>query len=495
MSQVNEIDGDIKFVSVSWSYFVGGWMLFIVGLLDYFLLGHLIGHPGENGIGEYIGQGVAVFLGGISFFYTVGLIPLIIGLIFIIYSICSVKIVVLANINDKIMIQEKRLLFPTKTELDYGSLCKIEYHNMGFRIKNSWILLFIPMAFRILQFGIPLFGEHRAADEILPTMMVITALVDLLVVFLVLIFPNQRLNFHLKEKIYSMTLSPISNNRSTTSKIQQLIGLDNKSKEDGSPLLFPKGGYDPKFNSGNHSIKDSKNFFRLEFGLGLIFLSLVGLSLEIIWGTDLCMVGITYGIWLVINALKRDFSDATSMERMKNSTSSSEIPDVLYSTQNRKFFSKIKILNIQKQPRITDSSQMRKIDVIDIIGLGLLLYFSTLELTWSWMFLNIFNGLILLDLIISTLAWLILVIFIAIYIGIPVELLNVNTDAAKFSFRIYEKHKVFFPSIGIHNLKDFKDFKKIVKNFSCKKQILFRTVVFKVLALAIILYGIFSVVL
>ncbi|MHA1672809.1 MAG: hypothetical protein ACTSYI_04220 [Promethearchaeota archaeon] len=491
MSQENQKNDEIRFVSGSWSYFVGGLLLFIVGLLDYFLLGHLIGHPGENAIGEYIGQGIAVFLGGVSFFYTVGLLPLIFGLIFIIYSICSLKTVVLTKNNEKIMLQEKRLLFSTNTELDYGNLHKIEYHNLGFNIKNSWILLFIPMAIRILQFGIPLFGEHRAADEILPTMMVITALIDILVVLLVLIFPNQRLNFHQKDKIYSMTLSPINYEPSYSLKIQQLLGLECKTEQDTNLLTIPKEGDTSKFNSGYHSIKDVKNFFKLEFGLGLIVISLIGLTFEIFWGTDLSMVGITYGIWLVINAMKRDFSDNTCMKWMGNTSPTSDIQNMLYSTHNRRFFSKVKILNNQNQPDTSNSLQMRKLDVIDIIGLGILAYLSTLELTWSWMFLTIFNGLILLDLIISTLVWIILVIFIAIYIGIPLEILKVNADSENFSFRIYEKRIVFFPNKALHHLKNIKDLKKDIKNYSCKNQILIRIGIFKVLILAVLLYGIF----
>ena len=53
-------------------------------VLDFFFLGHMIGHPEHPTVGEagdYVGQGIAVFLGGVSFFYTVGLIPLIIGFI------------------------------------------------------------------------------------------------------------------------------------------------------------------------------------------------------------------------------------------------------------------------------------------------------------------------------------------------------------------------------------------------------------------------------
>ncbi|TFH30123.1 MAG: hypothetical protein E4G98_02655, partial [Promethearchaeota archaeon] len=268
----------IKFVSVSWSYFISGLMLFIVGLVDYFLLGHLIGHPGEEAIGEYVGQGIAVFLGGISFFYTVGLLPLLIGFIFIVYSVFSSKIVTLAKTDSVIKIQEQRLLFPSYTELVYGDVQKIEHSNLGLKIKNAWILLFIPMAVRILQFGIPLFGEHRAADEILPTMMVITALMDIGIVFLVLLFPNHKLNFHQMDNLYSLTIAPINPSRSYPLKIQQLLGLECKSKENSNELSIPKNGDFSVFNSGCSYVKDVKNFFRFELGLGLIVLSLIGLT-------------------------------------------------------------------------------------------------------------------------------------------------------------------------------------------------------------------------
>ncbi len=483
----------IKFVSASWSYLISGCLLFTAGLLDYFLLGHLIGHPGENAIGEYVGQGIAVFLGGISFFYTVGLIPLIIGAIFILYSVFSSKIVILAKNKNVIKIQEQRLLFPSYAELVYEDVQKIEHNNLGLKIKNAWILLFIPMAVRILQFGIPLFGEHRAADEILPTMMVITALIDIAIVFLLLLFPNHRINFHQKDKIFSLILFPLNQGRSYTLKLQQLLGLECNAEVDENELSVPKNGDCSIFNSGNSCVKDVKNLFKLGFGLGLIVISLIGLMFEMIWGTDLAMVGISYGIWLVINALKKDFSNESCLD---STSSISENKDITYSTSFGRFFSHVKLINQKEPTEVLNEERMRNFDLIDVIGIGLLLYLSTLELTWSWMFLSIFNWLILLDLIISTLFWLILMIFIGLYLIIPLEMVNVNKEFPKFSFRIYDEKRVLLPPIGLQNfnlIHYFKDIPKFIRESPLKNRILIRMGSSALGILAIILFGIFSV--
>ena len=144
----------VKILSIPWSYFLTGLAFLLIGILDFVFLGHHIGHPGEDGIGTHIGQGSAVFLGGISFAWTVGLAPLIVGAIMVIYCIYASKQVIISPSDTSFTIQERRLLFPFITEIDRSSISKIKYTNTGLKIRHLWMMLFIPMGIRVLQFGI-----------------------------------------------------------------------------------------------------------------------------------------------------------------------------------------------------------------------------------------------------------------------------------------------------------------------------------------------------
>lgn len=203
-------DESTTIISIPWSYLITGLAFFIIGILDFKFLGYHIGHPGEDGIGTHIGQGSAVFLGGISFAWTTGLAPLIVGAIMIIYCIYASKQVTFSLTAESYIIQEQRLLFPFITELKKSSIREIKHTNTGLKLRHVWILLFIPIGIRVLQFGIPLFGEHLSHDDILPTMMLLTGIINILGVFLTVLIPTHTLTFRSDTKKYSINYLPVS---------------------------------------------------------------------------------------------------------------------------------------------------------------------------------------------------------------------------------------------------------------------------------------------
>lgn len=335
-------------------------MFFTVGLLDFFFLGHLIGHINEEIIGEYLGQGIAVYLGGVSFFYTIGLLPLITGFIIILYCLYATKQVILSRTTDNYVFQERRLLFPMITHINRSSVRKIHYTNKGLRLRHLWVLIFIPMGIRILQFGIPLFGEHLAHDEILPTMMVLSGSIDILGALIMLMIPTRSLTIQTNQKLHAINFLPISQVRVIPELYQLETGV----------------------------IKSQVDPIQLFGGLGLVIISLVGLFMEAIWGTDLSMVGITYGLYLLMKILQ------------------SNGKNVYFSMQCPEETSK-------------DNIHLRELSFIDIVGIGLLVYLSTLEFIWAWIYFVDFNGLILIDLLITTVFWFGMMFWIFIYLFIP----------------------------------------------------------------------------
>ena len=95
------------------------------------------------------------------------------------------------------------------------------------------------------------------------------------------------------------------------------------------------------------------------------------------------MVGITYGIYLIFQVVQYD-----TPLYFHNETS-----------------------------RILEDNQIghfRKLTFIDIVSIGLILYLSTLEFIWGWKFVS-GNWLVIIDMIISTVVWLGILLWIFLY--------------------------------------------------------------------------------
>ena len=468
----------VSFFSLPSSYLLAGILLFVIGLMDYLLLGHLIGHPEHPTFGEYVGQGMAVFLGGISFFYTVGLIPLIVGAILLLYSLFTAKKVSFSVSDSIYRIQERRLLFPTVSELDIPSMKKITYTNKGLKFKHTWVLLFLPMAFRILQFGIPLFGEPLAQDEILPTMMVLTALIDIIATVIILLFPNQRLSFDNESKKYVVNFFPITNSKSTSLEVHQLFGLQLATAGMTKDMWqFKDSGQSGGVMGGTQ--KTQRNYTRIVFASVLILVSFIGLSFEFLWGTDLSMVGITYGIYMLFQAFLYDLSDETSLLSNHENTSQQ------FTSKNGLYFTTIRVNDSKSETKPNIEPTFRNINLVDVIGIGLLLYLATLEFFLSWRFLkSLFNGLILIDLLLTTIIWMVLILMCFYYVVVPI-----NTVILGKAFSC-DNLLVFHPESKLFALKELQLVKKTLSLPSLKRECVLRILGVSVIIVLAFLKGI-----
>jgi hypothetical protein len=373
-------ENSTKIVSIPWSYIITGLAFLVIGILDFKFLGYHIGHPGEDGIGTHIGQGTAVFLGGISFAWTIGLAPLIVGGIMILYSFYAMKQVIISPDDRSFIIQERRLLFPFLTEIDRSSIKKTKYTNTGLKLGHIWIILFIPMGIRVLQFGVPLFDEPLAHDNILPTMMLITGLIDIAGCLLTLVMPTHTLTFQSETKSYAINFLPVNIQGQKLYEALEFNQEDRSGHQKFNPIFF----------------------YKLSGAIGMIVFSIIGLSFEFLWGTDLSMVGITYGIYLLLEIMQKDSNLLGYFTYEKYETSLVE-------------------------------TKLRKLRLIDILGIDLLFYLSTLEFIWGWAYLTFPNALVITEMILTTIIWIGVVIWIFVYLTVPFSKLKELMKSVKAS--------------------------------------------------------------
>ncbi|MHA1765381.1 MAG: hypothetical protein ACTSWX_01195 [Promethearchaeota archaeon] len=417
-NQVN-FEKSIVFYSFAWSRLLAGLMLFGFGITDYFLLGHLIGHPGEEAIGEYIGQGSAVFLGGVSFFYTVGLIPLLVGSWLILYSIFSSfkGEISKSKSGSTFYFHEKRLILPQFTEFKRTAINRMRIRDNHLGPKKLWYYLFIPMSITIFNFGFALFGEHRAADEILPTMMVLTAFGNLIALGILVIFPQSFVEFSSSDKIYDTWVVPLMSKEIFLKSLLEIFDFNNtqsdisnnSENEDVSGLLLENNG-EITVEASNIEIKSQKNYLRLIFGFTLILAAVISLSFEILFSKSFSGIAATYGILLVVQAFNFDFSDNISLNFDSHTKK----------LRFKKYFGKriqVELLNQIDDVKLSDS--FRKFDIFDIVSMLVLIYLSSFESVWGWKFVDFSNWLIFIDSVLKTLFCILILLIFMYYWAIP----------------------------------------------------------------------------
>ena len=407
------------FFSFAWSRLIAGLIFIVFGIVDFFLLGHLIGHTNEEIIGVYVGQGVAIYLGGVSFFYTVGLIPLLIGFWLIIYTIFSTYKGKISRSESAYYFHEKRLISPFFTELKQSGIKGFRYRNNHLGPKKVWYFLLIPMSITILQFGFPLFGEHRAVDEILPTMMVLTAFGNFIALFLLVFFPQKFLEFSTSEKIYDSWIAPISFGKKFNDSLLKTLEFSKESSESPEEIssLLTGSIIESFHQSLNVEVKSQKNYFRLILGGFLLFISIFGLSFEILFSTGFSLIGATYGILLIVQAYNNDFAEKISIKLD---------PKTKILNLTKIFKKKLYVEKISDVDKVGIIEHFRKFDIFDLISTLILLYLSAFEANLGWKYIDFSNPLIMVDIIFTVLFCSCLLLLLMYHWLIPVSTLSIK---------------------------------------------------------------------
>ena len=418
-----------KYFSFAWSRFIAGLIFIGFGIADFILLGHLIGHQNEESIGIYVGQGNAVFLGGVSFFYNVGLVPLLIGLWLIIFAAFSAYKGDLSRSESSYYFHEKRPISPQFTELRQSGIKGLRYQNNHLGPKKVWYFLLIPMSIRVLQFGFPLFGEHRAADEILPTMMVLTGLGNFLALFFLVFFPQKFIEFSTSEKIYKSWIAPLLIGNIFNDSLLKTLEFSKENAETPEEISSLLNG---KFSEGFHQslnvdVKSQNNYFRLILGGFLLVISVISLSFEILFSTGFSLIGATYGILLIVQAYNHDFADKISIKLD---------PKTKILNYSKIFKKKIHIEKISDVDKVGIIQHFRKFDILDIISTSILLYLSAFESILGWKYNDIASPLIMVDVFFTVLLCSCLLLLLMYYWLIPVSTLSIKVGDEKLNLEI-----------------------------------------------------------
>ncbi len=216
----------VTFFSSSHSRLAAALLFLAIAVVDMVYLTLHIGTPAADNIGgTYNGTGTAVVLGGVSFFYPVGLPLLITGVSLAIYLIFSRFFGRFARSENFLFFHEFRFGVPWLTEVPRSHVEAVRYQNTHLGPKVLWSCFLIPYSIMVLQYGLPLFNQPRAETNILPTMMTLSAVGGIFALIFLLFWPQDYLEIASKDRLYEMWVAPTTNAFEVRDKIVDLFGI------------------------------------------------------------------------------------------------------------------------------------------------------------------------------------------------------------------------------------------------------------------------------
>lgn len=459
----------IKFTSLSITRLVASGLLIQIGLFSLLIFGLDVGHE--------VRYGSAVVLGGPSFFYVSGLPALGIGLSLLLYFLLSPFRGNFAQSENFYFFYELRPGFPWLTEIPKKDIEGIRYQNNHLGPKLAWVILLMPFIVLQLMTAIPLFEAERAAPEyVLSITFTITSIIEIIVLLILVMLPQNYFELATEQRLYEMWFSPIRlrNQAEITKDIANVLGCEINerviSDNSNSSLKAETDLFSEICNTHFHLLT-------LIFGIFLVISAIIMLTQMILFGHIVWWISLIYGFILIIKAVNYDFSKRGG--------------DLFYFNPQNKFFSfkrnfgyKFHYTSAFKVDSVKVKKGFRRLDFFDIAGTLGLLMFLMIQQGGGWLLAD--TPALLLDNVISTIFMVIVMIFIFLYICLPIDVVEFTTPS--ISYRIPITTKYNDSNLIIKYLKNLKKFPKEVFTPELKKTFLIRIGILLALIIGVLIY-------
>lgn len=432
------VEKTVEFYSLTISRLIAAILMILAGGISFLIFGLDVGHE--------IKYGSAVVLGGPSFFYVTGLPALGIGFGLLLYFLLSLFKGRFSKSKNFLFFYEIRPGFPWLTEVPKKDIEAIRYQNNHLGPKLGWIMLLLPFITLQLMTAIPLFAIEKAGPEyVLSWTFMIISILEIISLILLIIFPQNYFEIATKERFYEMWFSPIKIKRQKYFKDEFSDFLD------CNIIISPKKSEIDQSSSSESifSDLDTRQFqlFRLIFGTFLIVGAIVMLTQMVLFGPWVWWISLIYGFILLIKAFCYDFSnkngDLFQVDEQNN-----------IFRFKRLFKFKFHYITAFKVKEVKIRKWFRKLDFFDIVGLGGLLIFLTLQQAEGWFLAD--TPQLISDNIFGTFYMIIVFLFVFFYLCLPIDVIEFITATVTYRINITTKIKkknLFFKYL--YNLKNF----------------------------------------
>jgi hypothetical protein len=264
----------VVFWSIHWSRVIAGVILVVKGRLDFHYLGYYIG----DFLGPYTGTGRALIPGGPSFFWLIGMPILVIGGILVLYSLLSPIKYEFTFETGAASFDARGKWFLYTWTYHVPSVTSIVYQRHRIGPKAWWIMFFVFSIVESIQYGIGIFDLQHSVANTLPIMMLLTAACDAVVLVVLVFFMQSSLRVSTADRVYEFWVScPPRNDVLYTYFVDRLFPASSTTRE-----------------------QENMNTSRIITGITLFAGSLLSLFAKLLFGEWLAMIGVMYGIMLVL---------------------------------------------------------------------------------------------------------------------------------------------------------------------------------------------------
>jgi hypothetical protein len=326
-------------VSVPWSRFLAGGLLVAVGALTFNFFG--LGFTDRNKVGLWL------YLGGPSVFFPSGLLPLIIGVVLVLYAIAATKVVTVREHEGALDIRETRLLTQIHTPIPVNAIRTMHSTNVPTGPRLLWIVVFSFQIFLLIVDGLSFFGNPHAfgTGPLVGGMYVLSACIQLVSLILLLFGGQHSLTVITGERIYTINYhvlpwlkdAPLSRG---TALVENVLGT-----------TFPSA-----FHENKQELRHPLDYKRLVYGLGLLLVPIVSRAFYIYAGELLWFPFLMFGGFVLVQWVKNDF--ATRGARVIRAGRGDNGPQYLFSS--RGWFHDEYFLNIgAEQGRVDPAPTIR----------------------------------------------------------------------------------------------------------------------------------------
>lgn len=424
------VENYIKFNSFSVSRLLAGFILIIVGFMNYLVFGIGVGHHETR-------YGNAFVLGGPSFFYFTGLPALVIGFSLMLYVVLSTFRGTFSKSPNFYFFYELRPACPWLTEIPRKDIEAVRYQNTEVGPKPAWIMLLIPFIVMQLQTGIPLFfnNERAAPEYVFSWTLLITSIAEIVVLGILVLYHQDYFEIATNDLLYEMWFSPFRLRSKNEVREEMKNYLECGVERDESSSKDAKGSESkeglPKDNNLFSNVSNTHfQLFNLIFGSFLFVSGLLMLINMILFGPLFWWVALMYGLILLVKSINKDFS--------RKGEDKFSYDEKLKSFKfQRKFSYKFYYVKAKNIESVQSRKWFRKLDFFDIFGLGGMLIMLTLQQVEGWSIAD--SPAVIIDNTISTIFLFVTFIFIFLYLCLPVDVIEFKTATITYRIKVTKK--------------------------------------------------------
>lgn len=438
---------ELKFTSFSWKRLICAMIYAAIGFITLIIFYPLSG--------RYVPTGSVMTFEGPSYFVPTGLIPLLVGIGLIVYSILSYFKGNISKDDKQITISEKRYFKLIETKIEKEKILKMNLTNNEIGIKYIWLFLFIPYLiinyyYMILNFNQPFIIGFVNITGIVILISIIISAFGLIILFA---FPQWLMEIYTNEGKYELWFEPYKHGREVINNIARTLEII-------------KGNTNEKIEIDPFKNFSLKNVLLSSFFLAYGIFNVVSFMTTLaIFQTIICHILIIMGVYLLSKELRN----------LPIPSENSDEDQIKYKIQS-KYYQKyycVRKIDEKKIKYMHDD-----FDVFWAVCAGIIFIFTPFNIIQNWMVINYGNiGSVLDDAIITTIFGSIILFLVAFYILIPEKYLWVKSDKWQFKYpliKIVSKNKLELKRIS-HELKiEFKsNFEDPLLKSEFKKRILF----------------------